>query len=316
MDKTNRRNVVKNVSGFALGASFMPFLGRKPAALSQKTRILGKTGEKVSILGIGGYHIGVSSLSDKEAIEIIRTAIDRGMNFMDNAWFYHGGRSEILMGRALRDGYREKVFLMTKVEARTVEQAKIQMEASLNRFKLDRVDLMQFHAIGKFEGDVDAIYNNGLIKWAEEQRSQGVFKYIGFTGHTDPSLHLDMIKRGYPWDTVQMPVNLGDYHRSVSFQHDVLSLALEKNMGIIGMKTNGAGQIGKLGIAKPTEALRYAMSSSISTTVSGIDSLKILEENLAVFEQFRPLSELEKMEMVARSKGQSDEIEPYRSYGR
>ena len=220
------------------------------------------------------------------------------------------------MGRALQDGYREKVFLMTKVQARTVEEAKIQMDASLNRFQLDRVDLMQFHAIGKFEGDVDAIYHNGLIEWAEEQRSQGVFKYIGFTGHTDPSLHLDMIRRGYPWDTVQMPVNVGDYHRSVSFQHDVLSLAREKNIGVIAMKTNGAGQIGKLGIAKPTEALRYAMSSSISTAVSGIDSLEILEENLAVFEQFKPLSEPEKMAMVNRSKGQSDEIEPYRFYGR
>ena len=313
MKKTNRREVVKKVSGFALGASFIPLWANQQADFSQKTRVLGKTGEKVSILGLGGYHIGVSSLSDEVAIEIIRTAIDRGVNFMDNAWFYHGGRSEILMGRALKDGYREKVFLMTKVQARTVEEAKIQMEASLNRFQLDRVDLMQFHAIGKFEGDVDAIYNSGLIEWAEEQRSQGVFKYIGFTGHTDPSLHMDMIKRGYPWDTVQMPLNLGDYHRTVSFQHDVLSLAREKNMGVIAMKTNGAGQIGKLGIAKPTEALRYAMSSPISTAVSGIDSLKILEENLAVFEKFKPLSEQEKMAMVNRSEGQSDEIEPYRS---
>ena len=311
MKKTDRREFVKNITGVALGASVLPLVGSKDPVSRNQTRVLGRTGEKVSILGIGGFHVGDISVPDEIAIKIIRTAIDRGVNFMDNAWSYKNGRSETIMGRALRDGYRKKVFLMTKVMARTVEVAKQQLETSLNRFKLDRVDLMQFHAIGNKDGDVDAIYNDGLIEWAEEQRSQGIFKYIGFTGHSDPKAHIDMIQRDYPWDTVQMPLNIGDFHRTVSFEHDVLPLAVEKNIGVIGMKSNGMGRLGKSGIASPTEGLRYAMSLPVSTVVSGIDSLEILEENLGLFEGFAPLSNSEKMSLLTKSKGKSDVIEHY-----
>ncbi len=303
---------MKNIAGLAIGASILPLMGSSEVDYRKQKRVLGRTGEKVSILGIGGFHVGDPSVPEEIAIEIIRTAIDRGVNFMDNAWSYKDGRSEILMGRALRDGYREKVLLMTKIMARTVEEAKQQMETSLNRFKVDKVDLLQFHAIANND-DVDAIYKKGLIKWAEEQRSQGVFKYIGFTGHGDPKAHIDMIQRDYPWDTVQMPLNIGDFHRSVSFEHDVLPLAIEKNIGVIGMKSNGMGNLGKSGIAKPTEGLQYAMSLPVSTVVSGIDSLEILEENLGVFESFQPLSRTEKMNLLNRSKGKSDLIEHYLS---
>ena len=312
MKKSGRREFVKKLSGAALGASIIPLTSGKPKKVLLPKRKLGRTGEEVTILGLGGFHIGAGFVPDEVAIQMIRTAIDRGVNFMDNAWSYQKGRSERLMGLALKDGYRKKVLLMTKLMARTVEDAKKQMETSLTRFKLDAVDLMQFHAIGHKDGDVDAIYKDGLIEWAEEMRSQGVFKYIGFTGHSDPRAHMDMIQRGYPWDTVQMPLNIGDVHREVSFEKHVLPLANENNIGVIGMKSNGMGRLGKSGIATPTEGLRYAMSLPVSTVVSGIDSLDILDENITLAEHFQSLSEEERLELLGRSKNQSDVIEHYR----
>lgn len=312
MKKTNRREFVKNISSAALATSFFPLTSGKNIPIELPKRVLGRTGEKVTILGIGGFHVAADFVTDEIAIQIIRTAIDRGVNFMDNAWSYQKGRSETIMGQALKNGYRKKVLLMTKLMARTVEDAKKQMETSLKRFQLDSVDLMQFHAIGNREGDVDAIYNNGLIEWAEKMRSQGVFKYIGFTGHSDPAAHLDMIQRAYPWDTVQMPLNIGDVHRELSFEKDVLPLAVENNIGVIGMKSNGMGRLGKSGIATPTEGLRYSLSLPVSTVVSGIDSMSILEENLLVAKIFKSLSESEREALIERSINQSDIIEHYR----
>ncbi len=311
MSKINRRRFVKNISGLAIASSILPLMSSKNADFPIPQRILGRTGEKVSLIGIGGFHVGAGIVSDEIAIQIIRTAIDRGVNFMDNAWSYQNGRSEILMGLALKDGYRQKVFLMTKLMARTTEEAKKQLETSLDRFKLDNVDLMQFHAIGNKDSDVDAIYNNGLIEWAEEQRRQGVFKYIGFTGHSDPTAHIDMIQRGYPWDTVQMPLNLGDVHREISYQNDVLPLAIANNIGVIGMKSNGMGRLGNSGIATPLEGLRYTIGLPVSTVVSGIDSMAILEQNLALAQHFQPLTAGEQSDMISRSAGKSDIIEHY-----
>ncbi len=312
MRKSNRRTFVKAVSGLTLGTSLIPWSLKAGNINNIPQRILGRTGEKVSILGMGGYHVGSPDIPDEVAIQIIRTSIDRGINFMDNAWSYQDGRAETIMGLALKNGYREKVLLMTKIMARSVEEAKVQMEVSLKRFDLDRVDLLQFHAIGNRDDDVDAIYNGGLIEWAEDQRSQGVFKYIGFTGHSDPRSHIDMIDRGYPWDTVQMPLNMGDYHRNISYEKDVLPLAVKNNIGVIGMKSNGMGRLGKSGIATPVEGLQYTMTLSVSTVVSGIDSMKILEENLELFHGFTPLSDQERIALLNRSKGQSDVIEGYR----
>jgi len=179
-DKNKRREFVKQISALALS---VPLLSFKSMAGDKKMipkRVLGRTGEMVSILTIGGFHVGAPEVTDEDAIAIIRTAIDQGVNFMDNAWSYQNGRSETIMGQALKEGYRKKVLLMTKLMARTVEEAKNQLETSLKRFDLDQVDLMQFHAIGYREGDVDAIYNTGMIEWAMEMRAQKVIKYIGF----------------------------------------------------------------------------------------------------------------------------------------
>lgn len=311
MTKINRRKFVKSVSGIALGASVFPLTSFGKVENRMPKRMLGRTGEMVSLISIGGFHVGASKVAEEDAIEIMRKSVDMGVNFFDNAWSYQKGRSEELMGRALQDGYRKKVLLMTKLMARSVEEAKVQMETSLNRFGMDSVDLVQFHAIGYRDDDVDKIYG-GLIDWAEEQRSQGVFKYIGFTGHSDPKAMLDMIERGYPWDTVQLPLNIGDYNRNMSFEKHVLPLAIENNIGIIGMKSNGMGKLGDSGIASPVEGLQYSMSLPVSTVVSGIDSLEILEENLAFTLGFGALNELQKNELRERGNGQSDIIEGYR----
>jgi predicted aldo/keto reductase-like oxidoreductase len=216
------------------------------------------------------------------------------------------------MGKALKDGYRKKVLLMTKFTARTLDEIKQQLEDTLGRFELDSFDIMQFHAIGNRDDDVDKIYNDGLIEWAEEQRSQGIFRYIGFTGHSDPQAHIDMIRRGYSWDTTQMPINIGDFHRNVSFEKDVLPLVLENNIGLFAMKSNGMGHLNRSGIATPVEGLRYAMSRPVSTVVSGIDSMDILEENLTLSQTFSPLSDQETVDFRARAEGKSDQIEKYR----
>ena len=293
--------------------SAVPWALKAGGSAKYPKRVLGRTGEKVSLLTTGGFHIGLESMTEEESVAIIRTSIDNGVNFLDNAWVYQDGRSERYMGKALKDGYRKKVLLMTKILARDVEGAKEQLETCLERFDLDSFDLMQFHAIGQQgEDDVDLIYNNGLIEWAEDQRSQGIFKYIGFTGHTSPDYHIDMIQRGYPWDTVQMPLNLGDFHQELSFQKDVLPLALEKNIGVIGMKSNAGGRLAKSQAATAVEGLRYAMSLPVSTVVSGMDSMEVLEENLAAFRNFKPLSSPEKKALEARSQGKSETMENYR----
>ncbi len=311
ISNNTRREFIKTLSGLTLSLPLLSFAGN-PRNIKVPKRILGRTGEEVSLLSIGGFHVGDPSVDEETAIKIIRIAVDQGVNFLDNAWSYKKGRSETIMGKALKDGYRNKVLLMTKLMARTVEDAKKQMETSLKRFDLDSVDLLQFHAIGNKEDDVDAVYKKGLIEWALKQRDAGVFKYIGFTGHSDPGAHIEMIKRGFEWDTVQMPLNIGDHHRELSFERHVLPLALEKNIGVIGMKSNGMGRLGKSKIATPVEGLKYVMSLPVSVVVSGIDSLEILKENLNLFHNFNPLTETEMREILSRSAGKSSLIEHYR----
>ena len=310
--RKNRRDFLKKISALTVSIPFLSFDSMSEEEKKYPKRILGRTGEKVSLLSIGGAHVGDPSVPEDVAIEIMRTAIDQGINFFDNAYAYKQGRSETLMGKALKDGYRKKVILMTKIRARTVDEAKMEMETSLKRFDLDSVDLVQFHAVGNNDEDVDAIYNGGLIEWAMEQRDQKVFKYIGFTGHADPASLIDMIERGFEWDTIQMPLNMGDHHRSLSFEKHVLPLAIKKNIGIIGMKSNGMGRLGDSKIATPVEGLRYTMSLPVATVVSGIDSMEILRENLALFHNFKPYSEPEMSQLLTRSSGKYEIIEHYR----
>lgn len=249
-------------------------------------RVLGRTGERVSLLGVGGYHIG--TVPKQESIRIIRTAIDEGVNFLDNSWSYTNGKSEEYMGAALKDGYRDKVLLMTKHDGRDRKTAQEHLEVSLRRLDLDTIDLWQFHEIVRPE-EPERIYSEGAIEFALEAKAQGKIRYIGFTGHRIPAILAEMIDRGFEWDTVQMPQNPFDPHYA-SFQKEVLPKALEKNIGVIAMKTQGGGALTRTGVVTTAECLRYAMTLPVSTVVSGMDSMEKLKENLATAKSFQPLS--------------------------
>lgn len=252
------------------------------------TRKLGSTGEDVSILGLGGYHIGL--LEEKESIKLIRKAIDQGITFMDNAWCYHNGLSEKLMGKALQDGYREKVFLMTKNHGRTVERFNKQLEDSLKRLQTDYIDLLQLHEIIN-EGEPARIEKEKVLEAALKAKEAGKIRYLGFTGHKDPHYHQQMLELDIDWDTIQMPVNILDYHYR-SFQQQLIPQAEERGIGVIGMKSLVAGRIFNTGLSVE-EAITYCLSLPISTLVSGIDSLQVLEQNLEIVENFKPATEEE-----------------------
>jgi len=264
------------------------------------TRLLGKTNEEVSILGLGGYHIG--KLEKDKSIKLIRRAIDEGITFMDNAWCYHNGQSERLMGEALKDGYREKVFLMTKNHGRTKELFKKQLDESLKRLNTDYIDLLQLHEIINF-GVPQKIYKEGVLDAVLEAKKKGKIRFIGFTGHRYPLLHQEMLDLDFDWDTVQMPLNVLDYHYR-SFQNQILPQAKEKNMGIIGMKSLAAGHIFKTNISVQ-EAIRYSLSLPISTLVSGIDSIEVLEQNLKIAREFKKMNDKELNEIRNRFKNES-----------
>ncbi len=241
----------------------------------------------MTVLGIGGYHIGKPS-DRLEGIGIIRTAVDEGVNFLDNAWCYNQGRSEEIMGDALKDGYREKVFLMTKNHGRDTLTFQRQLDDSLRRFRTDHIDLLQFHEI-IHEGEPEQIFSQGAIEEAIKAREAGKIRFIGFTGHRWPHLLEEMLAKDFSWDTIQFPTNLLDAHFR-SFANEILPVVQKRGMGIIGMKSLASGDILKANIT-PEEAITYALSLPIDTLVSGIDSLEVLIQNLRIVRNWRPLSE-------------------------
>lgn len=250
-------------------------------------RVLGKTGEEVSIVGLGGYHIGVSSLSDDESVALIRRAVDEGITFLDNAWAYNDGRSEELMGRVLRDGYREKVFLMTKFPARERDEAMEQLDESLRRLQTDHLDLWQMHAMGSQE-DIDQVSApGGALEALNEAKRMGKVRFVGFTGHRDPQVHVKTLDL-YDFDTVQMPLNVMDAHFR-SFQETVLPLLQQRHIGVIGMKSLAGGHVLQSGVVTPQEAIGYSLSLPVSVVVCGMDSIRILEQNLGIARDFRSL---------------------------
>lgn len=310
-----RRREFLKFSAAALGASLLPAPVTAEVHNDMPYRALGKTGEKVSLLCIGGYHIGQGSLSDEEAITLMRTAVDEGVNFFDNAWQYNAGASEVRMGKALKDGYREKVFLMTKHKGRTRADAQRYLEDSLRRLDVDVIDLWQCHELIKPD-EPRAIHENGVIEFALEAKKQGKVRYLGFTGHFTPSTHTEMLARGFAWDTVQMPLNVFDHHFR-SFEREVLPKAVERNMGIIAMKTLGGtpGRIVQSKAATVAECLRYAMNLPVSSVCSGIDSMEKLKENLAVAKAFKPFdpTELAALLQRTREKAATGEFEDYKT---
>jgi predicted aldo/keto reductase-like oxidoreductase len=256
-------------------------------------RTLGRTGERVSAIGLGGFHLGKPDLLEAESVRIIRTAIDAGINFLDNSWDYNGGRSEIRMGKALRDGYRERALLMTKIDGQTRAAAARQIEESLGRLQTDVIDLLQFHEIIRMD-DPDRIFaRGGALEAALEAKDAGKIRYIGFTGHKSPAIHLRMLEtaadHGFRFDTVQMPLNVMDAHFE-SFEKKVLPVLLKEGIGVLGMKPLGDRQIPASQTVSPVECLHYAMNLPTSVVITGCDSMGILEQALHAARTFRRMS--------------------------
>ncbi len=252
-------------------------------------RRLGKTGMEVSLIGVGGHHIGDRHITDETSVALIREALDNGVNFLDNAWHYNNGRSEELMGRALQDGYREKAILMTKHHGRDPETAQEHLETSLRRLQTDYLDLWQFHEIESLEA-VEKIYASGVLDYVHKKKEQGVIRHIGFTGHTRPEIHKAMLDKGFDWETVQMPINVLDHHY-LSFSQQIIPILQEKNIGIIGMKSVASGAIVNEGIATIEECLRFAMGLPVSSLISGMNNLEHLRHNLEITRNFKPMTE-------------------------
>lgn len=268
------------------------------------TRVLGRTGVNVSILCLGGWHIGAASQKDEsEAIRIMHTAIDDGLTFFDNAWDYLDGVSENVMGKALAmDGKRSKVFLMTKNCNRDYDGSMKCLEESLKRLQTDYIDLWQFHECN-WDNDPEWIFEKGGIRAAVEARKSGKVRFIGFTGHKDPRIHRMMLDRDFEWDTVQMPINVMDgVYRS--FQNQILPTCLERNIGVIGMKGFGGGYphgrfLKDVGLSVE-ECLRYALSVPVATQVVGINSMDHLRQDIAVARDFVPMSKAEMKEFETK----------------
>ena len=288
---TRREFLQSTTAGVAVASLSQP-AGASPPSVNDAgipLRPLGKTGDNVTILGLGGFHS--TTKPEAESLRIIRRAVDEGITFLDNAWDYHDGLAEERMGKALDEGkLRDKVFLMTKCCGRTAKEAQSNLEDSLRRLKTDHLDLWQFHEI-VYDNDPDWIFESGgAIEYALKAKEQGKIRHLGFTGHKDPSIHLKMLKKPYDWATVQMPLNVMDAHFR-SFQHQVLPELLRRGIGPIAMKSlGGAGQIVTTAGIPVEDALRYTLSLPISVLVSGIDSEKVLEQNLKIVRNFKPLS--------------------------
>ena len=283
-------------------------------------RLLGSTGEKVSVVGLGGAHLG-TQVDEKESIDIIRTAIDNGINFMDNCWDYNGGESEIRMGKALKDGYRKKVFLMTKVDGRDKKTAQKQIDESLMRLQTDVIDLLQFHEVIRMS-DPDRIFApGGAMEAFRDYQKAGKVRYIGFTGHKSPEIHLRMLQvaedNGIRFDAVQMPLNVMDAHYK-SFQKKVLPTLLRRKIGVLAMKPIGFGLILDSQTVTARECLIYAMSLPVSVVITGCDSLPILRQALEVAKTFRPLTNKARLALLAKTKRVSlrGDYETYKTLNR
>ena len=298
----SRREFVGLTIGATLAAGVpASFAAEKNGDVYYKT--LGRTGERVSAIGLGGFHIGKQK-EETESINIIRAAIDGGINFMDNCWDYNNGTSEVRMGKALRDGYRDRVFLMTKIDGRTKEMAAKQIDESLKRLQTDHVDLMQFHEVIRFE-DPDRIFApGGAMEAMMAAKQAGKLRYIGFTGHKNPDIHLKMLDRArqhnFHFDTVQMPLNVMDAHFE-SFQHKVLPVLVKEEIGVLGMKPMGDPFILDSKTVSADECLRYQMSLPTSVTITGIDSMDIVHQDLQILRNFKKLSERQMKAILAKT---------------
>ena len=267
-------------------------------------RKLGSTGEQVSAIGLGGWHLGFKSIDEEMSIKIIRSALDRGINFMDNCWDYNEGASEIRMGKALRDGYRQKAFLMTKIDGRTKEDASKQLEESLRRLQTDHIDLVQHHEILRYDDPHRIFDEEGANTALVEARIAGKIRYIGFTGHKDPHIHLYMLdvakENGFKFDTVQMPLNVMDAHYR-SFEKLVLPKLVRENIGVLAMKTLANGTILESKTVTAIECLQYALNLPTSVVITGCESMDDLNQAIAAAVTFKPMSDAQVNDLLAKT---------------
>jgi aryl-alcohol dehydrogenase-like predicted oxidoreductase len=266
-------------------------------------RPLGRTGAEVSIIGVGGYHLGIPP--EDEAIRIVHRALDHGVNFLDNCWDYNGGESERRVGKALQGGRRQQAFVMTKLDAHTAQAVRDQLDQSLRRLRVDTIDLVQIHEVIRPDDPERCFEKGGAVEALVAARQAGKLRYIGFTGHKAPSIHAHMLevarKNGFRFDTVQMPINVLDAPYR-SFERVVLPVAQRDGTAVLGMKPLGAGLILLSHAATADECLRYAMSvPGIATTITGCDGEGVLEQALHIALSFQPMAEAERSKLLART---------------
>jgi aryl-alcohol dehydrogenase-like predicted oxidoreductase len=281
-------------------------------------RRLGRTGQDVSAIGVGGWHLGLKKVDEALAVRIVRAAVDRGINFMDNSWDYNEGASEERMGKALRDGYRDKVFLMTKIDGRTKKEAAKQLDESLRRLRVESIDLVQHHEIIRFEDPNRIFVEDGANAALMEARQAGKLRYIGFTGHKDPRIHLYMLEvagtHGFQFDAVQMPLNVMDAHFR-SFAKLVLPEVVRQGIGVLGMKSMANGILLRSKTVTPTECLHYALNLPTSVVISGIDSMQILDQACDAVRTFRPMDEQSLQNLLRKTEAAAagGEYEPFKT---
>jgi predicted aldo/keto reductase-like oxidoreductase len=267
-------------------------------------RNLGATGERVSPIGIGGWHLALPNVDERLALRIVRSAIDRGINFMDNSWDYNEGESEIRMGKSLRDGYRDRAFLMTKIDGRSKREASRQLDESLRRLQTDHIDLVQHHEVIRYDDPHRIFDDEGANAALVEARTAGKIRYIGFTGHKDPHIHLHTLEvaaeHGFSFATVQMPLNVMDAHYR-SFEKLVVPELVKQKIGVLGMKSMGNGIILKSGAVTPVECLHYALNLPTSVVITGCDSMEILDQAIDAVRTFRPMSQVEVNALLAKT---------------
>lgn len=281
-------------------------------------RELGSTKEPVSAIGLGGWHLSLKHVDEALAIRLVRTAIDRGITFMDNCWDYNHGVSEIRMGKALREGYRDKVFLMTKIDGRSKKEAAKQIDESLQRLQVDYVDLMQYHEVLRFEDPHRIFDEEGAHAAVLEAQKAGKLRYIGFTGHKDPYIHLHMLEvaeqHGFKFDAVQMPLNVMDAHYR-SFAKLVVPELVKQNIGILGMKSMANGILLRSNTVTPIECLHYALNLPTSVVITGMDSMELLDQAFEAVQTFQPLTEAQVQILLAKTAeaGARGEFEPFKT---
>jgi len=310
-----RREFIKGIAMTGIASSFDSKLSASTGSIPRRT--LGHTGEKVSMVGLGGYHLG-NQKDESESIHIIRTALDEGINFLDNCWDYNDGQSEIRMGKALRDGYRQKAFLMTKIDGRDAKSAANQIDESLRRLQTDHVDLLQFHEVIRMNDPERIFAAGGGMEAAIKAKHAGKIRYIGFTGHKSPEIHRHMLEvadqHKFLFDSVQMPLNVMDTHFH-SFEKIVLPILVQKNIGVLGMKPMGDKIILKSNAVTPVECLHYSMSLPTSVVITGCDSMEILQQALKAAREFKPLNEAQLAALLAKTvaPAKNGEYEQYKT---